>query len=105
MDIDWTSGMYYDIKLDWIYDQQISVDLSIPKYVPNALHKFQHPYPKIPQHAPHKRECPNYGAKTEWAKEESSLEILPEKRKIQNVLENFLYNSQAFVPTLLVALG
>ena len=33
------------------------------KYVLNAFHKFQHPYPKRPQHVPHKWERPNYGAR------------------------------------------
>ena len=33
------------------------------EYVPNALHEFQHPYPRRPQHAPHKWKRLNYGAK------------------------------------------
>ena len=65
----------------------------MPKYVPNTLYEFQHPYTKIPQHAPHKYERPNYASKTQWAKDESSLDILPEQRRkrIQKVVGGFLY--------------
>ena len=38
VDFDCTSGLYCGIKLDWRYDHTRSIDLSIPKYVPNALH-------------------------------------------------------------------
>ena len=54
VDVYWTGGLYCVIKLDCKYSQQIIIDLSIPKYVSNALNEFQHPYPKVPQHAPHK---------------------------------------------------
>ena len=48
------------------------------KYAPNNLHELQHPYPKIPQKESQKWQRPNYGAKTQWSKEENSLEILQE---------------------------
>ena len=51
VDVDCTSGLHCVIKLDWKYEQKQSVDLSMPKYVPNNLNEFQHPYPKRPQHA------------------------------------------------------
>ena len=57
----------------------------MPNYVPNALHEFQHPYTKRPQHAPHKWERPNYEAKKQWSKEEGSLEILPEQRRKKSI--------------------
>ena len=65
----WNGGLYCGIKLDYNYDRPISVDLSMPECVLNALNELQHSYPKRPQHAPHKWEHPNYGAKTQWAKE------------------------------------
>ena len=77
------------------------------KYVANALHELLHPYPKRSQHAPHKWELPDYGAKTQRAKEVISLDILPEHRikLIQKLVGTFLYYGWAVDPTLLVSLG
>ena len=79
----------------------------MPKYVPNALHEFQPPYPRIPQHVPHKLERSNYEAKTQCDKRGISLEILPEHRvrKIQEVVVKFIYYNRAVNPSLLVAFG
>ena len=76
-------------------------------YVPNALHEFQHPYPKKPQHSPHKWECPNYGTKTQCTKEENSPDILHEQRikLIQKLVGGVLYYIQSVNPTLIEALG
>ena len=106
VDADWNIGLYCGIKIDWKFDQPRSVDLSMPKYLPNALHEFQHPYPKIPQHVPHKWEHLNYGAK-QSSKEESSLEVLIEQRRklIQKVVVKFLYYGRTVNTTLLVVLG
>jgi hypothetical protein len=49
---DWTSGLYCGITLNWDYANK-HVDLSMPGYIKDALHKFQHPLPKRPQYAPH----------------------------------------------------
>ena len=51
MGVDWTGDLYCGIKLYWNYDNKISVGISMKKYVLNALHEFQYPYPKRPQHA------------------------------------------------------
>jgi hypothetical protein len=44
---DWTGGLYYGITLNWYYVNK-HVDLSMPGYIKDALHKFQHPLPKRP---------------------------------------------------------
>jgi hypothetical protein len=49
---DWTGGLYCGITLKWNYMNK-HVDLSMPGYIKDALHKFQHPLPKRPQYAPH----------------------------------------------------
>jgi hypothetical protein len=49
---DWTGGLYCGITLHWNYANKY-VDLSMPGYIKDALHKFQHPLPKHPQYAPH----------------------------------------------------
>jgi hypothetical protein len=47
-----TCGLYYSITLNWDYVNK-HVDLSMPGYIKDYLHKFQHPLPKRPQYAPH----------------------------------------------------
>ena len=42
VDIDWNGNQFCGVHLDWDYNQS----LSMPGYVTNALHKFQHPPPK-----------------------------------------------------------
>jgi hypothetical protein len=44
----WTGGLYCGITLKWNYVSK-HVDLSMPGYIKDALHKFQHPLPKRPQ--------------------------------------------------------
>jgi hypothetical protein len=62
---DWTGSAYDGIKLDWDYERKI-VDLSMPGYIKEALHKFQHPDPTSPENAPHIWNPPVYGSKTHF---------------------------------------
>ena len=41
---DWTGSLYSGITLNWDYKADI-LDISMPKYVKEVLHKFQHPTP------------------------------------------------------------
>ena len=49
---DWTGGLYCDITLKCNYSACI-LDISIPGYATEALHKFQHPTPYITQQYTH----------------------------------------------------
>jgi hypothetical protein len=42
---DWTGGMFCGITLKWDYSNK-HVDLSMPRYIKDAPHIFQHPLPK-----------------------------------------------------------
>jgi len=42
---DWEGKLYCGISLAWNYDE-CHVTLTMPKYVPNAHHKFNHTRPK-----------------------------------------------------------
>ena len=55
----WTRGLYSGITLNWDYKAGI-LDISMPVYVNEALHKFHHPTPSRPQHSPHQCNPPNY---------------------------------------------
>jgi hypothetical protein len=62
--VDWEATKYCGITLDWDYDNR-TVDLSMPKYVADALHHFQHSTPKHGVHAPSKWSPPQYGTKVQ----------------------------------------
>ena len=63
---DWDGLKYAGINMDWDYTKRI-VHLSMPNYVANALQRFNHEFPKKPQHQPHKHAVPAYGQKVQYA--------------------------------------
>ena len=51
-------------------------------YAEGAMHEYQHKISTRPHHVQHKQERPYYGAKTQWAENESDKPIPPpEDRK------------------------
>ena len=76
---DWTGSRYINIRLDWNYTKR-QVHLSMPMYVTKALKQFQHiaqkrqyaPYPCIPI---------QYGAKKQYATQESEAPLLDNNTK------------------------
>ena len=61
---DWESSLYIGITLKWDYTAG-HVNLSMPKYVAKALHKFKKSLQKFdpnnkPEYSPHKHVEPNY---------------------------------------------
>jgi hypothetical protein len=44
---DWTVGLFRGVTLKWDYESK-HVDLSMPDYIKDALHKYHHPTPKRP---------------------------------------------------------
>ena len=92
--------------MDWDYTKRI-VHLSMPNYVANALQRFNHEFPKKPQHQPHKHAVPVYGQKVQYAREADTSKPLSqeEKRFVQQVLGTFLYYGRAIDGTMLTALS
>jgi hypothetical protein len=99
-------ALFCGIKLDWDYGRR-TVDLSMPGYVTQALHKFQHPLPSKPQHAPHKHNKIQYGTKLQLAEPDDKLPPLPKDgiKRLQNIIGTILYYGRAVDSTMLVALG
>ena len=67
----WEASLYIGISLNWGYTAG-HVDLSMPKYVARALHKFKQSLQKFhpdnnPEYSPHKHLEPNYGHKVQYA--------------------------------------
>jgi hypothetical protein len=104
--VDETGGRYLGLTIDWDYAKRC-VHLSMPDYVPDALHRFKRTRPTKLQHQPHPHVPPNYGAKTQYATNEVDAPEVSaeEKTYIQQVLGTFLYYARAVDCTMLVALG
>jgi hypothetical protein len=66
--IDWNGTAYCGLTLEW-YHKNRTLDLYMPGYIKAALHKYQHPFPARPGHAPHTWNPPIYGAKTQLVTE------------------------------------
>ena len=102
---DWTGTLYCGIQLKWNTDFS-RVELSMPGYIQNLLHKYQYT-PKIPQHAPHPYRKPQYGKKIqEPTPDDGSQPVAPAiKTQIQQIVGSLLYYARAVDSTLLVALN
>ena len=103
---DWDGKLYCGLKLESDYYKR-EVMVSMPKYVTKALHKFQHSTPKRAQYAPHQWTHPNYGATKQLATPLDTSPPIPEerKRRIQQIVETFLYYARAVDCTMLPALN
>ena len=97
--------------MNWNYTAG-HVDLSIPKYVAIALHKFKQALQKFhpdnkPEYSPHKHVEPNYGQKVQYEEPTDNAPTLDsfEISLIQKIVGTFLYYGIAVDNTILVALS
>ena len=102
IEIDWADKRFCGIQLNWDYTNR-TCDLSMPGYIHEALHKFQHPLPKNHKTAPI-RQRPN-----RMVLKSSSLThrhfSAHEIKRLQQIIGTFLFYSHAINPTLLTALS
>jgi hypothetical protein len=98
---DWNGTAYCGLTLDWDYKNH-TVVLSMPGYIKSALHKYQHPDPARPEHAPYTSNPPMYGAKTQFVNETTSSPALSDKdvNKLQQLTGTLIYDARAVDPTL-----
>jgi hypothetical protein len=104
--IDWDGELFLGLTLKWDYYKRIC-DVSMPNYVDNALHKFQHDPPRRHQDAPHTWNKPVYGAAVQYATNDSQSPRLDAKavNRVQQIVGTFLYYALAVDSTMLVALS
>ena len=104
--INWTGSLFCGLTIDWDY-AALTCDILMPKYLQTALHTFQHPAPKRPQHAPHSWVKPTYGAHLQYAPDDNSSPLLPAKtiNLVQKIVGTILYYSIEVDPTMLTILG
>jgi hypothetical protein len=74
----WNGTAYCGLTLDWDYKNR-TIDLYMPGYIKAALHKYQHPAPARPEHAPHGWNPPIYGAKTQFMTDSTPNPALSDK--------------------------
>jgi hypothetical protein len=65
---DWEGNLYCGISLGWDYKNK-ALDLSMPGYIDNSLHKFQHKPPDLPKHTPYPARKPQYSSKVQLTPE------------------------------------
>ena len=106
VDINWNGNRFCGVHLDWDYNQR-TCSLSMPGYVTNALHKFQHPPPKKAQDSPYPATAKQYGVKVQLTDPINTTAHLPthEIKRLQQIIGTFLFYGRAVDPTLLTALS
>ncbi len=97
----WTGTRYIGIHMAWDYEQG-RVHLYMPGYVQQALKLFQHTHTKM-QNQPFPHTAIKYGAKIQYAKQESTAPPVnpTEKKFIQKVCGKFLFYRRAVDSTVL----
>ncbi len=83
---DWAGERYCGLTLKWDYPGQ-KVHLSMPGYIPKALHCFKHPISTKPQDQPYPHIKPNYGAKMQHTAAEDTSP--PSIRWANNLFRRF----------------
>ena len=82
--VDWSGILYCGITLEWDYIQR-TVTLSMPHYLHRVLHKYQHPAPVRPQHAPHPWRPIQYGQQPKAIPNDASQTVDSKtKKKFRN---------------------
>jgi hypothetical protein len=69
--VDWKGSLFCGVKLTWDYINR-HVTTNMPGYIGDALTKYQHPKPAVPQHTPYKATTIHYGAKVQRVEEDKS---------------------------------
>jgi hypothetical protein len=104
--VDWAGTKYLGLNLAWDYNAR-TVDISMPSYIPDALHRFQHHKPPYSEDSPHTWTKPTYGAPIQLT---ALLDTTPkladlEIKRLQQIVGTLLFYARAIDTTMLVALG
>ena len=104
--VDWEGKLFCGITLDWDY-QNKHVDLSIPGYIQNVLHKYHHKPSRRKQYSPHPYQNIVYGQKVQKPTRIDNSPKLNDKDKkyVQQVIGALLYYARTIDCTMLVTLS
>ena len=94
------------LALKWAYINR-TVNLSMPNYIPAALHKLQHKASNRPHYPLHRWARPKYGQSTQHANPEDNSPLLPVKKisSVQKKFSTFLYYRIFSESAIIVSLG
>ena len=106
VDIDWEGKCFCGVHLKWDY-AHCTCDPSMPGYIKNSLHKFQHPTPKKTPDNPYPTTAKQYGMKVQLTDPINTSTPLPlhEVKCLQQIIGTFLFYGCAVDPTILTALS
>jgi len=105
--VDWQGQNFCGLRIEWNYEENY-VDISMPNYIKEVLHRFNHPSPTSPQYSPHEHTPIQYGnKKRQYALEPDTSPLLDEKgiKFVQQVTGSLLYYARAIDGTMLPALN
>ena len=105
MAVDWKGSLFCGVKLTWDYINR-HITTHMPGYIGEALTKYQHPKPTVPQHSPYKATTIHYGAKIQRVEEDNSPPLTTDQiKRVQKIVGTLLYYGRAVDSTLLTALS
>jgi hypothetical protein len=103
--VDWKGSLFCGVKLTWDYINR-HVTTNMLGYIGDALTKYQHPKPAVPQHSPYKATTIHYGAKVQRVEEDKSPPLTTDQiKRVQKIVGTLLYYGRAVNSTLLTALS
>ena len=103
----WMGRLYYGKTLKCEY-AEVLLDIPMPYYVNDALHKFWNPIKTRPQHYPLQCTSPNYGLTTpQMAQQTEKSPYLntSESNTVQKVVEGIFHYARAVNSTIIVTLN
>ena len=98
---EWTWRFHCCVTLNW-YCQKLTVDISVPGYAIESLHKYKHKTVHQQQHSQHKWDWFGYGEKQQMARKLKKLPLIPKEEKSvsQNIWAHFYIMLGKWTPKL-----
>ena len=106
-EIDWKGSLYCGITLEWNYEGERYLDISMPGYIEKVRQRFKHEMPAKPQHCPYQPQPRKYGTAAQDPLDEDTTPSIDEERTrvVQQVVGMVLYCARACHLTSLVGLS
>ena len=106
MTVDWQAKKYIGLTIEWDYSKR-TANIHMPGYLEKEFVRFKHQKPNKIQRSPHPHVTTNYGAKTQYAKEDDVSPPLSadDMKFVQAVAGTLLYYTSAVDATILTALS
>jgi hypothetical protein len=104
--VDMEATKYVGLTIAWDYKNR-NAHIHMPGYLDKAFTRFKHETPGKIQNSPHPHVVPQYGMKTQYAKDGDDSPLLSNEdtKYIQAVAGTLLYYARAVDPTILMALS